>query len=168
MLVIWVTGCVYGYIFYVARRGSSLSALRDLCVFGLLPKGVGEQHVLKPWCSSLLFSFVSQSHVLSKIGGECGQGNPNIIAIHQVYSQGDDDPSSKASGRLHLAITGSEGAHKPIGPPGPAGPWRPTHQLHAVSLVRWELGDFAGCLNTKQAHTHSWASQMNCTEHVVC
>lgn len=47
--------------------------------------------MLEPWFSSLLFS-VSQSHVLSKIDGACGQGNPNIIATHQVYSQGDCDP----------------------------------------------------------------------------
>lgn len=51
-------------------------ALGDLGVFGLWPKGVGVQPVLKPSCCTLLSS-VSQSHVLSKIGGECGQSSPN-------------------------------------------------------------------------------------------
>ena len=46
-------------------------ALGDLGVFGLWPKGVGVQPVLKPSCCTLL-SPLSQSHVLSKIGGECG------------------------------------------------------------------------------------------------
>ena len=59
-------------------------------------KGVGVQPGLK---LSLLVS-VSQSHGLSKIDGEYGQGSPNTIEIRRVYSQGEWDPS----GRLHLAV----------------------------------------------------------------
>lgn len=111
----------------VGGEWPSLSALRDLSVFWLLPKKVGEQHVLERRCSSLLFS-VSQSHVLSKIVGECGQGNPNIIAIHQIYSQGDCDPSSKASVRLRMAMV-SVRLSTPLELTGAAQPWRATLAL---------------------------------------
>lgn len=75
--------------------------LGDLGVFGLWPKGVGVQPVLKPSCCTLL-SPLSQSHVLSKIGGECGPGSPNTNTIHRIYSQGEHDPSSKATVNLLL------------------------------------------------------------------
>ena len=52
---------------------------------------------------AVLCSFpMSQSHVLSKIGGECGQGSPNTT--HWVYPQGACDPSCKASVRLLLPV----------------------------------------------------------------
>lgn len=63
------------------ERVLTVGTQRDLGVFWLSPKAVGEQHVSEPWCSSLLFS-VSQSRGLFKIAGECGQDNPNIITIH--------------------------------------------------------------------------------------
>lgn len=79
------------------RRGSTLSALRPEHFGRETPtKGVGVQPGLK---LSLLVS-VSQSHGLSKIDGEYGQGSPNTIEIRRVYSQGEWDPS----GRLHLAV----------------------------------------------------------------
>lgn len=66
-------------------KGSPTGTLRYLSSFGLSPKGVGAWHVLKPSGSSLLFR-VSQSHVLSKIGGACGQGSPNTIESQGVDS----------------------------------------------------------------------------------
>lgn len=50
------------------------------------------RHVFKPSCSSLLFS-VSQSHVLSKIGGECGQGKEVMESIlgESVAPQAEPD-----------------------------------------------------------------------------
>lgn len=46
---------------------------------------------------ALFFFFVTQSRVLSKIGGGSGQGRPNTIAIHQVHCQGECDPLSPKS-----------------------------------------------------------------------
>lgn len=64
----------------------TLECVRDLA------QGSGCVACFRAFVQSLLSFFVTQSRVLSKIGGEIGQGRPNTIAIHQVHCQGECDP----------------------------------------------------------------------------
>lgn len=144
------------------RKGCSLSALRDLCVLGLLPKEVGVQHALKPSCSTVLSSVSQSCAVQNRCWVWAGQFKDN--RTHRVYSQGECDPSCKGLVRLLFGYRKGRIEHtNPLSWLVQLGPGDPHIQLCAVSLGRWEQVDFTKCLDVRQAHTCGWAFLINST-----
>lgn len=104
------------------------------------------RHVFKPSGSSLLFR-VSQSHVLSKIGGGCGQGSPNPRSRHGVDSQGEVAPSPELQRGCTEPAPGSHGARPPAALSGFS---LPPGATHAPSCFFREVG--AGAFYQMSGH----------------